>query len=76
VPENALGGVSSLLRTAQEKNLIRVTEPEAAGRLFVGPLLTYVLLDGLLVGGAPPTKPPPDRIEAVVDLYMQAIARA
>lgn len=76
VPQNALEGVSTLLRRAQEKDLTRFADPEAAGRLFVGPLLTYVLLDGLLEGEGPPKKPSPERIEAVVDLYMQAITDA
>lgn len=76
VPENAFKSVSVILRRAQEKDLTRFADPEAAARLFVGPLLTYVLLDGLLEGEGPPKKPSPDRIEAVVDLYMQAIAGA
>lgn len=76
VPENALRSVGDLLRRARDKGLTRSADPEAAARLFVGPLLTYVLLDGLLEGQGPPKKPPSDRIEAVVDLYMQAIARA
>lgn len=76
VPENAFKSVSVILSRAQEKDLTRFADPEAAARLFVGPLLTYVLLDGLLEGEGPPQKPSSDRIEAVVDLYMQAIAGA
>lgn len=76
VPENAFASLGGLLRRAREEGLIRYADAEASARLFVGPLLTYVLLDGLLEGESSPTKPSPDRIEAVVDLYMEAIAGA
>jgi len=76
VPENAFAGLGGILRRAQGGGLVRPADPDAAARLFVGPLLTYVLLDGLLEGDGPPRKPSPDRIEAVVDLYTQALAGA
>ena len=74
VPERAFGSVMDILHmAAQDKNLVHLSDPEAAARMFLGPLLTYVLLDGLFVGDGPPRQPPPERIEAVVDLYLQAI---
>ena len=73
VPERAFRSVIDILRMAQEKNLVLISDPETAARMFLGPLLTYVLLDGLFVGDGPPRQPPPDRIEAVVELYLQAI---
>ncbi len=73
VPERAFRSVIDILRHAQDKNLVRLSDPETAARMFLGPLLTYVLLDGLFVGEGPPRRPPPERIEAVVDLYLQAI---
>lgn len=76
VPENAFASLGGILRRAQGGGLVRPVDPDAAARLFVGPLLTYVLLDGLLEGEGPPKKPSPDRIEAVVDLYTQALAKA
>ena len=73
VPERAFQSVIDILRMAQDKNLVRFSDPETAARMFLGPLLTYVLLDGLFVGDGPPRQPPDDRVEAVVDLYLQAI---
>ena len=40
--------------------------------MFVGPLLTYAVLDGLLAEG-PPRPPAQEKIEDIVDLYMKAI---
>ena len=73
VPDRAFRSVIDILRMAQDKNLVRLSDLETAARMLLGPLLTYVLLDGLFVGEGPPRRPPPERIEAVVDLYLQAI---
>lgn len=73
VPENAFRGITNLLENAQAAQVAHVADAEAAARTFVGPLLTYVLIDGLLVGESSIRRPPPVRIEAVVDLYLQAI---
>lgn len=74
VPEMVLGGVADLLRRAREEGAIRQVNADAASRMFVGPLLTYVLMDGLFVGDGPPRPPAPERIEEVVDLFVEAIA--
>lgn len=54
--------------------MIGAVDTDAASRAFVGPLLTYVLLDGLFVGDGPPRPPSSERIEAAVDLFMKSIA--
>ena len=73
VPERILGGVAGLLRRAREEGAIRPMDTDAASRMFVGPLLTYVLMDGLFVGDGPPRPPAPERIEELVDLFVGAI---
>lgn len=73
VPETAFRSVTSLLVRAQERGVARVTDVETASRMFVGPLLTFALLDGLLVGEGSVRHPPSDRLEAVVDLYLRAV---
>lgn len=73
VPERVLGGVAGLLRRAREEGSIRPVDTDAASRMFVGPLLTYVLMDGLFVGDGPPRPPAPERIEELVDLFVGAI---
>lgn len=75
LPERVLANVSAILESAQQGEVIEVTDREAASRMFVGALLTYAVYDGLLVGDAPPRPPAPERIEAVVDLYMKAIGK-
>jgi AcrR family transcriptional regulator len=72
VAEQVLQNATSLLEHAQAQHLVRVVDREAAARMFVGPLLIYVLLDGLLTVGEA-RRPPPERIEAIVDLYLAAI---
>jgi AcrR family transcriptional regulator len=74
VPEMVLGGVADLLRRAREEGAIRQVNADAASRMFVGPLLTYVLMDGLFVGDGPPRPPAPETIEEVVELFVEAIA--
>ena len=45
---------------------------DAVARMFAVTLLTYAVLNGLLVEG--PAQPPrPEKIEEIVDLYMEAI---
>ena len=48
--------------------------PEAATRLFFGPIVTYALLDGLFKPGEKPYPPAPEKVEHIVDMYMKAIA--
>ena len=74
VPERVLNNVAELLETARANGVIGAVDTDAASRAFVGPLLTYVLLDGLFVGEGPPRRPNPERIEAAVDLFMKSIA--
>jgi TetR/AcrR family transcriptional regulator, mexJK operon transcriptional repressor len=74
VPERVLRTVSALLEAARENGVIGTVDSDAASRAFVGPLLTYVLLDGLFVGDGPPRPPGPERIEAAVHLFMKSVA--
>jgi hypothetical protein len=52
--------------------MIGAVDADAASRMFAGALLTYAILDGLLVGDELPR--PPERIEVVVDLFMKTIS--
>lgn len=73
VPETATRRFIKILERAKEGKSASVADAEAAARMFIGPLLTYVIGNGLLVGEGPIHRPPVDRVEAIVDLYMQAI---
>jgi AcrR family transcriptional regulator len=74
VPEQLLGNVVTILNSAQRNGVIGEINADAASRMFMGALLTYVIPDGLLVGDRPPVPPPARRIEEVVDLLMKAIS--
>ena len=73
LPERVLANVSAILEGAQRGGVIGTADRETASRMFVGALLTYAVYDGLLVGDRLPQPPTPERIEAVVDLFMKAI---
>ena len=75
VPERAMSSFAHLIEQSRERGVVREdVDGEAAARMFVGPLLTYAVLDGLFVSGGPPREPAPGRIEEIVDLYIKAIA--
>ncbi len=74
VPEQLLGGVVRLLEGARAKGVVGEVNADAASRMFMGALLTYAILDGLLVGEGPPRPPAPEQVAAVVDSFMKAIS--
>ena len=74
VPEQLLGSVVRILVGARAKGVVGEVNADAASRLFMGALLTYAILDGLLVGEGPPRPPAPEQIAAVVDLFMKTIS--
>jgi AcrR family transcriptional regulator len=75
VPERSLKYVSGLLKEMNALKMIRETDYDAAARMFVGSLLTYTLLDGLLASEKIPQKPSPEQIEMMVDLFMRQLER-
>ncbi len=74
IPEQAMRGIAALLAHARTAGLIHVDDLDAATRLFLGPLLTYLVLDGLLATEESPQPPEPDRIARIVALYLNAVA--
>jgi TetR/AcrR family transcriptional repressor of mexJK operon len=74
VPERAMSSFAVFIERTRERGVIRKdVNGEAAARMFVGPLLTYAVLDGLFVADGPPRRPEPRRIEEIVDIYVKAI---
>lgn len=72
VPETVLGGIAAVLLRAQAAGVAAVPDPEIAVRLLIGPLLTYVLTDGLLSDG-PPQPPDRERLAILVDQYLRSM---
>jgi len=73
VPERGMRSIAAFIEKSKERGVVRPdVDGETAARMFVGPLLTYAVLDGLLTEG-PPRPPARQKIEEIVDLYMKAI---
>lgn len=73
VPEQVLAAIAAILEAGRATGAIEAVDADAASRMLAGALLTYALLDGLFVGDGPPRPPAPERIEAVVELFMQLL---
>jgi TetR/AcrR family transcriptional regulator, mexJK operon transcriptional repressor len=73
VPERALRSFAIFIERGRERGVVGPdVDGGTAARMFVGPLLTYAVLDGLLAEG-PPQPPAREKLEEIVDLYMKAI---
>ena len=75
VPEQGIASIVALLRRLREKGLAAKINDEAAARMLLGSLLTYALMNGILISeGEQPRPPAPKQIEAIADLFVRAIA--
>ncbi|GHO94979.1 TetR family transcriptional regulator [Reticulibacter mediterranei] len=74
VPERSLAYIAALLKQAQEEGLITHIDWDAAALMFIGSLLTYALLNGLLSGDEPPQPPTSAQLAPSIDLFMKAIS--
>ena len=73
VPERALRSFAVFVERGRARGVVRAdVDGETAARMFIGPLLTYAVLNGLLAGG-PPQPPGAEKLEEMVDMYMRAI---
>lgn len=70
-----LGVVGTVLEQAAGSGVLRRSDPREAARLLVGPLLTFVLLDGLLSPQAP-KRPERERVVSLVRLVMDGLGTA
>ncbi|WP_052807246.1 TetR/AcrR family transcriptional regulator [Risungbinella massiliensis] len=73
IPERILGSIATLLERAQAQRVVNVEDTEIAARMFVGPLLTFVLMDGLLMADHTPTPPNEEQIHQIVRRYMKTL---
>ena len=73
VPERAMRSFAIFIEKGRERGVVGShVDGGTAARMFVGPLLTYAILGGLLADG-PPRPPAQEKIEEIVELYMKAI---
>lgn len=71
-PVRSLAIAGQFFALAYQQGLIRVADTEVVARLFIGPMASYILTEGLLQPGAP-NIPDNARIEAHVDLFLRAV---
>ncbi|MFM7678890.1 MAG: TetR/AcrR family transcriptional regulator [Roseiflexaceae bacterium] len=71
-PARGLAIAGQFFALAYQQGLIRVADTEVVARLFIGPMASYILTEGLLQSG---TGKLPDqaRITMHVDLFLQAV---
>jgi len=73
VPERAMRSFATFIEKGRVRGVVGPeVDGDTAARMFVGPLLTYAVLNGLLNEG-PPRQPAREKIEEIVELYMKAI---
>jgi hypothetical protein len=72
VPARFLARVEAVLERAREAGVIRDVDLDLATRLFIGPMMTFVFLDGLARPGDV-LVPNRKRLDQVVELYLRAV---
>jgi TetR/AcrR family transcriptional repressor of mexJK operon len=75
VPKRVLNTIAAVLQQSRQSGVVKLSddELEMAARMFVGPILTYVLLDGLMVADGPPRPPGKDTLEHFVRMYIRSV---
>ncbi len=74
VPERGIREGTAMIQRSQQNGVAVEGNPEVMIRMFIGPLLSYALVDGLFRPGDQPQPPTTEKIEEIVDLYMRAIS--
>lgn len=72
LPSRYLHDVEALVRAADEAGLVRAPRPDLAARMYVGPLASFVTLDGLFRADGPRV-PAEDTLAYLVDAFLTTI---
>ena len=73
IARRSLHSVGQLLEEAADRGVVGRVDTDAAARLLVGPLLTYLVVDGLLSAHEPAQQPDTARIESIAALVVAAL---
>lgn len=73
IPMRGLAYLSGLLEHAHEHKLVEFEDVGVAARMFIGSLLIYIILDGLMRAGEASIQPTLAQITMVVDLFCKAL---
>jgi AcrR family transcriptional regulator len=74
IPELALREIEGVFQRAKENGVAIRGDEDIITRLFLGPLFSYTLIDGLLRPLSQPQPPNARKIRQIVDLFIKAIA--
>ncbi len=69
VPVRALHGIAAIVAHADELGLITAPDADLAARMLLGPMMTYVAIDGFLQTEAV-TPPTVEKLERIVDYFL------
>ena len=75
IPGLALREIEGVFQRAKENGVAIRGDGDVITRLFLGPLFSYTLIDGLLRPVSQPQPPDAQKIHQIVDLFMKAIVR-
>jgi len=77
ITQRVLTMLSAVLISAHDQGILSIDREmiPAAVRFFTAQFLSYLLIDGLLVGGLSPEPPTPEEVATIVDLYLEMICR-
>lgn len=73
LPMRALHGIEAIVRRADERGLITAPDTDLTARMLLGPIMTYVALDGFLTT-EPVVQPSADKLERMVDSFLVMVA--
>ena len=73
LPGRLLQMTADLVRAAEARGIVSVAEPEMAARMFIGPLMTFVALDGFLTGEGEARPPSTGQLEFIVDAFLATL---
>lgn len=72
IPARLLAGAGALLAAAHARGLIDAPEPDLSARMLIGPVMSFVLLDGFFSDHRP--EPPSEATLAkLIDLFLQSV---
>ncbi len=72
-PARLLVITETLVRKAHEQRLISAPQPELSARMFIGPVMSFVMLDGFF-SPALPTPPSAETLTQIVDAFLLTVA--
>lgn len=72
LPGQMLARTEVVIRHAADQGMIATPDPALTARMLVGPLMTYVALDGFL-SSEPSSPPSRTELEAVIDAFLAGV---